>query len=93
MEDSGGFAGRMGARATTACLPRAHPMHHFGDEGVVGGVVVTVSVGQEVVTQHMGSNAGTDQRRREHGGTHVVPLGPGVVGPGCVLWYGGETQA
>lgn len=73
MQDSG-LAGRLRG-ATTTCLPHAHPAHQLGDEGIVGGVVTTVGVGQEVVTQHTAGSVGADHRRTGHRRRHEVPFG------------------
>jgi hypothetical protein len=72
----GGLGGPREARANTARLPSAYPERQLGDELVVGGVISSLGVGQEVVTQHPGGSVCADHRPTGHGGTHWTSLGP-----------------
>jgi hypothetical protein len=59
----------LAATAITRALQGADPARQFSDELVVGGVVTTVGVGQEQVTQRFAGSGGTptqEQRNDTH---------------------------
>ncbi len=78
-----GVARQWRARAAIAGLASsANPVHQLSDEIVVGGVVLTLGVGEEVFTQCRRGSLRGDHRRIGFGGTHRAPARSRLLWPG-----------